>query len=239
MAKFRLPVYMQKRTRKKQQPKTPKPEELLSQLISSLGSPSPSNGDLDDSDLNDDGFSYLGEQLAKKGIFFLSGEVNESIQSLISLFLLKQTDLEWKDPLRLYVNSPGGYTASGWSLVDLMGWIRVPIITVGMGLVCSMGTIILAAGTPGNRYIMPNTEIMIHQPSSSTGYGNYSQILAATEGIQQEYDRHVRFWMRVSRYKTKGDVEKHLLKKLDHFLTPKEALSHGIVDGILEKDSSV
>ena len=104
-------------------------------------------------------------RLLQDRIIFLSNEVNDDIASLIVSQLLF---LESQDPgkdISLYINSPGGSVSAGFAIYDTMNYIKCDVATYCMGLAASMGAFLLAGGTKGKRYAMPNAEIMIHQPS--------------------------------------------------------------------------
>ena len=104
-------------------------------------------------------------RLLKERIIFLSGQVNDSIASLIVAQLLFLESEDPKKDIWLYINSPGGIVTSGLAMYDTMQYIRPDINTVCIGQAASMGSLLLAAGTTGKRFSLPNSRVMIHQPS--------------------------------------------------------------------------
>jgi ATP-dependent Clp protease protease subunit len=98
----------------------------------------------------------------------ISGPIDMAMANTVVAQLLF---LESENPnadISLYLNTPGGEVNAGWAIMDTMQYIKSPVSTIGMGLVASMGSVLLAAGARGKRFVLPNTEIMIHQPSSGT-----------------------------------------------------------------------
>ena len=108
-------------------------------------------------------------RLLKDRIIFLHGEIEENSASTIVMQLLILESENSEKPIYIYVNSPGGCVYSCLSIIDTMKCLKCPIYTVGMGLVASAASVVLACGTKGFRYSLPNTRIMIHQPHGKTG----------------------------------------------------------------------
>ena len=107
-------------------------------------------------------------RLLRDRIVMVSGPIETTMANTVVAQLLF---LESENPnadISLYINSPGGDVTAGWAIMDTMQYIKSPVSTIGMGLVASMGSVLLAAGAKGKRFVLPNTEIMIHQPSSGT-----------------------------------------------------------------------
>lgn len=107
-------------------------------------------------------------RLLRDRIVMVSGPIETAMANTVVAQLLF---LESENPnadISLYINSPGGDVTAGWAIMDTMQYIKSPVSTIGMGLVASMGSVLLAAGARGKRFVLPNTEIMIHQPSSGT-----------------------------------------------------------------------
>ncbi len=142
--------------------------------------------------------------------------------------------LESENPngeISVYINSPGGDVAAGWAIMDTMQYIKSPVSTIGMGLVASMGSVLLAAGQKGKRFVLPNTQIMIHQP------------LAGAEG--QITDLEIRMNQYQKNKKTlikqmagfTGRKEKELFDAMerDNWMTPEEAKDFGLIDGVLKR----
>jgi ATP-dependent Clp protease protease subunit len=169
-------------------------------------------------------------RLLKERIVILSEEVNSVTASLITAQLLF---LEAEDPdkdIQFYINSPGGSVSDGLMIYDTMKLIKPDVQTICMGMAASMGSVLLSAGTKGKRCILPNAEVMIHQPLGGA-QGQATEILIAADHIK---DTRVRL-NQILADNCGKDLET-LMKDTDrdHWMTAQEALSYGIVDKILE-----
>ncbi len=169
-------------------------------------------------------------RLLKERIVILSEEVNSVTASLITAQLLF---LEADDPdkdIQFYINSPGGSVSDGLMIYDTMRLIKPDIQTICMGMAASMGSVLLSAGTKGKRCILPNAEVMIHQPLGGA-QGQATEILIAADHIK---DTRVRL-NQILADNCGKDLET-LMKDTDrdHWMTAKEALEYGIVDKILD-----
>ena len=169
-------------------------------------------------------------RLLKERIVILSEEVNSVTASLITAQLLF---LEAEDPdkdIQFYINSPGGSVSDGLMIYDTMRLIKPDIQTICMGMAASMGSVLLSAGTKGKRCILPNAEVMIHQPLGGA-QGQATEILIAADHIK---DTRVRL-NQILADNCGKDLET-LMKDTDrdHWMTAQEALDYGIVDKILE-----
>ena len=169
-------------------------------------------------------------RLLKERIVILSEEVNSVTASLITAQLLF---LEAEDPdkdIQFYINSPGGSVTDGLMIYDTMKLIKPDVQTICMGMAASMGSVLLAAGTKGKRCILPNAEVMIHQPLGGA-QGQATEILIAAEHIKDTRTRLNQIL---------ADACNRPLEDLmrdtdrDHWMTAQEALDYGIVDKILE-----
>ena len=169
-------------------------------------------------------------RLLKERIVILSEEVNSVTASLITAQLLF---LEAEDPdkdIQFYINSPGGSVSDGLMIYDTMRLIKPDIQTICMGMAASMGSVLLSAGTKGKRCILPNAEVMIHQPLGGA-QGQATEILIAAEHIKDTRTRLNQIL---------ADACNRPLEDLmrdtdrDHWMTAQEALDYGIVDKILE-----
>lgn len=170
-------------------------------------------------------------RLLKDRIIMLSGEINDQVASSIVAQLLF---LEAEDPekdIYLYINSPGGVITSGFSIFDTMNYIRPDISTICIGQAASMGAFLLSCGTPGKRYSLPNSRIMIHQP------------LGGAQGQATDIEIQAKEILRLK--KTLNEIlsknTKQTIKKIekdterDFFMSAKEAMEYGLVDKVLEK----
>ena len=169
-------------------------------------------------------------RLLKERIVILSEEVNHVTASLITAQLLF---LEAEDPdkdIQFYINSPGGSVTDGLMIYDTMKLIKPDVQTICMGMAASMGSVLLAAGTKGKRCILPNAEVMIHQPLGGA-QGQATEILIAAEHIKDTRTRLNQIL---------ADACNRPLEDLmrdtdrDHWMTAQEALDYGIVDKILD-----
>lgn len=172
--------------------------------------------------------------LQQLGVYYIFGSIEEgSLKPIHQNVLLKHLSgpKSWKGDLVFIINSGGGSVDETNALLDLLSNIRMDVRTVGLGTCASAAACLLAAGTHGKRTIGATTKVMIHCYSWGT-YGKHHDLVAVRHIQNSFYDDEVKFWIKHSKYKTKKDVEKYLLKKEDVWLTAKEALKHGIVDHI-------
>ncbi len=170
-------------------------------------------------------------RLLKDRIIMLSGEVNDQVASTIVAQLLF---LEAQDPdkdIYFYINSPGGVITSGLSMYDTMNYIKPDIVTICMGQAASMGAFLLASGTKGKRYALPNARIMIHQPSGGA-QGQSTDIQIQAQEIQRLKDTLNQILAEKTGKKAK-QIEKDTER--DNFMSSEEAVEYGLIDKILTK----
>lgn len=168
-------------------------------------------------------------RLLKDRIIFVTGRVEDSMASLIVAQLLFLESENPEKDIYMYINSPGGIVSSGMSIYDTMQYVRCKVGTICLGQACSMGSLLLTAGEPGMRYSLPNSRIMIHQPSG--GFRGQAtdieiharEILDLKKRLNNLYVKHTG--------KTLPVVEKNMER--DNFMTPKEALKFGLIDKII------
>ena len=169
-------------------------------------------------------------RLLKDRVVFLRGEVNEQLANSIVAQLLF---LEMEDPdaeISMYINSPGGSVTDGMAIYDTMRYIRPKIRTVCLGMAASMGAFLLMAGEPGMRMALPNSEIMIHQPSGGA-HGQATDVQLHAQWLLRTKNKMNALMSEMTGQelsKIEQDVER------DYFMTAKEALEYGIVDQIFE-----
>ena len=165
-------------------------------------------------------------------IVFLGEEVNDATASLVTAQLLF---LEGQDPdkdISLYINSPGGSITSGFAIYDTMSYIKCDVSTICIGLAASFGAFLLAAGTPGKRIALPNSDILIHQPAISGGIqGQASDIQIVSEHIQKSKQRLNRILAK-NTGKSIEEIERDTDR--DNFMTAHEALEYGLIDKVIE-----
>ncbi len=170
-------------------------------------------------------------RLLKERIVILSEEVNDVTASLITAQLLF---LEAEDPekdIQFYINSPGGSVSDGLMIFDTMNHIKPDVQTICMGMAASMGAFLLAAGTKGKRFILPNAEVMIHQPSGGA-QGQTTDIQIAAKHIQRTKER----LNLILSEKTGQPIERIAEDtERDNWMTAEDAVAYGLVDHIMEK----
>ncbi|MEE8815023.1 MAG: ATP-dependent Clp endopeptidase proteolytic subunit ClpP [Lachnospiraceae bacterium] len=167
-------------------------------------------------------------RLLKERIIILGDEVNDASAQLIVAQLLY---LEGEDPdkdIQLYINSPGGSISSGMAIYDTMKFIKCDVSTICVGMAASMGAFLLAGGTKGKRYALPNSEILIHQPSGGT-QGQETDI-----AIQAEHIKKIKEKMNTILAENTGKTYEDLVRDTDrdNWMTPQEAMDYGLIDHI-------
>ncbi|HRK95100.1 MAG TPA: ATP-dependent Clp endopeptidase proteolytic subunit ClpP [Rhodospirillales bacterium] len=169
-------------------------------------------------------------RLLKERIIFLTGPVNDEVSSLVCAQLLFLESENPNKDIAFYINSPGGLVTSGLAIYDTMQYIRPEVSTVCIGQAASMGSLLLAAGSPGKRYALPNARIMVHQPSGGF-QGQASdieiharEILALRSRLNNIYVKH-----------TSQPVETiEAAVERDRFMSPAEARDFGLIDEVVE-----
>ena len=170
-------------------------------------------------------------RLLKERIIFLVGPVNDNLSSLISAQLLFLESENPEKEISLYINSPGGVVTDGLAIYDTMQFIQSPVSTLCFGQAASMGSFLLAAGEKGMRYALPNSRIMVHQPSA--GFKGQAtdieihakEVLSMKSNLNKLYSKHTGQAV---------DAVEEALER-DNFMSPDEALKFGIIDEIQEK----
>ena len=170
-------------------------------------------------------------RLLKERIVFVVGPINDHVASLVTAQLLFLESEDPKKDIFLYINSPGGLVTSGLGIYDTMQYIKPDVSTLCIGQAASMGSFLLAAGTKGKRFSLPNSRIMVHQPSA--GYQGQAtdieihanEVLSLKKRLNEIYSQH-----------TGQSVEqiKTALER-DNFMTPDAAKEFGLVDKVVSK----
>lgn len=170
-------------------------------------------------------------RLLKDRIIFASGEVNDTMADLIVAQLLF---LESEDPnkdIQLYINSPGGSVSAGFAIFDTMNYIKPDVSTICIGMAASMGAFLLASGAKGKRFALPNSDIMIHQPSGGA-QGQASDIQINAEKILKIRKK----LNEILAERTGQDLEKiERDTDRDYWLSSEEAKKYGLIDKVIEK----
>jgi len=169
-------------------------------------------------------------RLLKDRIIILSGEIDDNLANIIVSELLYLDSINNND-ISLYINSPGGSITAGMAIMDTMNYIKSNVSTICIGMAASMAAFLLSCGEKGKRYILPNAEVMIHQPLGGVN-GQATEMKIVAERILSIKDKLNKMLSQNTGQDLKRieqDTER------DHFLTAKETLDYGIVDKIIEK----
>ena len=170
-------------------------------------------------------------RLLKERIIFLVGPITDHVASLATAQLLFLESENPKKEIYLYINSPGGLVTAGLGIYDTMQYIKPDVSTLCIGQAASMGSFLLAAGTKGKRFSLPNSRIMVHQPSAGfQGQAtdieiHANEVLALKKRLNEIYSKHTG--------KTVDEIKKALER--DNFMTPETAKDFGLVDQVVEK----
>jgi len=170
-------------------------------------------------------------RLLKERIIFLGGQINDAVADVVMAQLIF---LEYEDPAKditLYINSPGGYVSSGLAIYDTMRFIRPNVSTICIGQAASMGAVLLAAGTPGKRFALPHSKIMIHQPIGGASGQASDIIIHAKEILRIKKDLS----QLLAKHTGKSADTIYKDTDRDNFMSALEAKEYGIVDDVLEE----
>ena len=170
-------------------------------------------------------------RLLKERIVFVVGPINDHVASLVTAQLLFLESEDPKKDIFLYINSPGGLVTSGMGIYDTMQYIKPDVSTLCIGQAASMGSFLLAAGTKGKRFSLPNSRIMVHQPSAGfQGQAtdieiHANEVLSLKKRLNEIYSKHTG--------KTVSEIKSALER--DNFMTPETAKNFGLIDQVVEK----
>jgi len=176
--------------------------------------------------------------LSDRGIIYLSGSIDDSSAESICKDIIVCNVKEEVEQIQMIINSSGGLCSAGFSIIDIMEWSRIPVSTTGIGLVASMSLLIFMAGEKGKRVISPRTSILSHR-YYSTRHGSHGELVAGRKQEDIEYERIVRHYLEHTGVKDRNELESTLLKQVDTWLTPEEAVRYGIADMIEQKKRSL
>ena len=170
-------------------------------------------------------------RLLKERIIFLVGPVNDNVATLVTAQLLFLESENPKKEISFYINSPGGLVTAGLGIYDTMQYIKPPVSTLCIGQASSMGSFLLAAGEKGKRFSLPNSRIMVHQPSA--GYqGQATDIQIHAKEILSLKDRLNKIY---AKHTGKSIDEISSALERDNFMTPDEAKKFGLIDSVVDK----
>ncbi len=170
-------------------------------------------------------------RLLKERIVFVVGQINDSVASVVTAQLLFLESEDPKKEISLYINSPGGLVTAGLGIYDTMQYIKPDVSTLCIGQAASMGSFLLAAGTKGKRLSLPNSRIMVHQPSA--GFQGQAtdieihakEVLSLKERLNEIYSKHTN--------KSVDEIKQALER--DNFMTPENAKDFGLIDKVVDK----
>ena len=170
-------------------------------------------------------------RLLKERIIFLTGQINDNVASLVTAQLLFLEAEDPKKEIYLYINSPGGLVTAGLGIYDTMQYVKPDISTLCIGQAASMGSFLLAAGTKGKRFSLPNSRVMVHQPSA--GFQGQvtdieihaNEVSSLKKRLNEIYSKHTG--------KTVDEVKSALER--DNFMTAEVAKAFGLIDEVVEK----
>ncbi len=172
-------------------------------------------------------------RLLKERIIFLTGQINDNVASLVTAQLLFLEAEDPKKEIYLYINSPGGLVTAGLGIYDTMQYIKPSISTLCIGQAASMGSFLLSAGAKGKRFSLPNSRIMVHQPSAGfQGQAtdieiHANEVLSLKKRLNEIYSKHT----------GKSVEEIKTALERDNFMTADTAKSFGLIDEVVEKRS--
>ncbi len=172
-------------------------------------------------------------RLLKERIIFLTGQINDNVASLVTAQLLFLEAEDPKKEIYLYINSPGGLVTAGLGIYDTMQYVKPDISTLCIGQAASMGSFLLSAGKKGKRFSLPNSRIMVHQPSAGfQGQAtdieiHANEVLSLKKRLNEIYSKHTG--------KSVDEIKSALER--DNFMTAEAAKSFGLIDEVVEKRS--
>ena len=170
-------------------------------------------------------------RLLKERIVFVVGQINDSIASLVTAQLLFLESENPKKEIYLYINSPGGLVTAGLGIYDTMQYIKSEVSTLCIGQACSMGSFLLASGEKGKRFSLPNSRIMVHQPSAGfQGQAtdieiHANEVMSLKKRLNEIYSKHT----------GKSVDEVKLALERDNFMTAENAKTFGLIDKVVDK----
>ncbi len=170
-------------------------------------------------------------RLLKERVVFVVGPINDNVASLVTAQLLFLESENPKKDISLYINSPGGLVTSGLGIYDTMQYIKPDVTTLCIGQAASMGSFLLAAGAKGKRFSLPNSRIMVHQPSA--GYQGQAtdieihanEVMSLKKRLNEIYSKHTN--------KSVDEIKTALER--DNFMTPESAKNFGLIDKVVDK----
>jgi ATP-dependent Clp protease protease subunit len=170
-------------------------------------------------------------RLLKERIVFVVGQINDAVASLVTAQLLYLESEDPKKEISLYINSPGGLVTAGLGIYDTMQYVKPEVTTLCIGQAASMGSFLLASGAKGKRFSLPNSRIMVHQPSAGfQGQAtdieiHANEVLSLKKRLNEIYSKHTE--------KSVDEIKTALER--DNFMTPENAKDFGLIDKVVDK----
>jgi len=170
-------------------------------------------------------------RLLKERIVFVVGQINDAVASLVTAQLLYLESENPKKEISLYINSPGGLVTAGLGIYDTMQYVKPEVTTLCIGQAASMGSFLLASGAKGKRFSLPNSRIMVHQPSAGfQGQAtdieiHANEVLSLKKRLNEIYSKHTE--------KSVDEIKSALER--DNFMTPENAKDFGLIDKVVDK----
>ena len=173
-------------------------------------------------------------RLLEDRIIFLTGEINDAMANIIVAQMIYLEGKNLDKDIYLYINSPGGSVSAGMAIYDTMNYLKCDVSTICIGLAASMGAFILSSGAKGKRFVLPNSEVMIHQPLGG------AQGQASDIAIQAKHIQHIKDKINKILSENTGQPLEKIEKDTDrdNYMTAEEAKKYGLVDKIFVKRSS-
>lgn len=173
----------------------------------------------------------LYNRMFRERILFLGKPIDDEMANQMVAIMLYLDSEDATKPLQMYINSPGGSVPAGFAMFDTMKHIKTEVSTINIGLAASMGSFLLAAGTPGKRLALPHSRTMIHQPAMGGMQGQAEDIKIMAEEILKVRERCVRYYAEMSgqpREKVRADLDR------DNFMSAQQAADYGLIDRVVQ-----
>lgn len=167
-------------------------------------------------------------RLLEDRIIFLTGEINDQTADIVIAQLIYLEGVDSKKDIQMYINSPGGSVSAGLAIFDTMNYIKCDVSTICVGIAASMAAVLLSSGTKGKRFVLPNSEVMIHQPLGGA-QGQAADILIAADHIAKTKTKLYEI-LKENTGKSIEQIEKDCDR--DNFMNAKEAKEYGLIDEI-------
>lgn len=173
----------------------------------------------------------LWSRLMKDRILFLGSAINDHVANIMVAQLLFLASEDSEKEINIYINSPGGLVTAGLAIYDTMQYMKCPIVTTCVGMAASMAAVLLCAGTPGKRFVLPNSRVMIHQPLGGA-YGQASDIEIQAREMKKTKDKLISI---ISKHTNKPFEQVTVDCDRDYYLNAEEAVSYGLADRVVTR----